>query len=85
MAAHAISETFIPAKNIRSLVWSGDSLVDWVVAGDVYHLDGSFEPSRGGYPFNADAAVSAPHTEFAVTYRPRGNQGAAAQEWATAS
>ncbi len=73
--AHAISETFIPAKNIRSLVWSGDSLVDWVVAGNVYHLDGSFEPRRGGHPFNADAAVSAPHTEFAVTYVRAGTKG----------
>ena len=48
MVAYTISETFIPAKNVLSLMWSGDSLIDWAVAGATYHLDGSFQPGSSG-------------------------------------
>lgn len=32
-------ETLIAATNVRSLVWSGDTLIDWAAGGSTYQLD----------------------------------------------
>jgi len=45
----------IETKDIpKSLVWQGDSLVDWVHGGNVYHLDGRFEHSGLGLGYKFD-------------------------------
>ena len=55
-----LSEIFIAAQRVHSLVWSGDSLVDWVGGGDAYRLDGSSEPWKVSYAHKFDAAITAP-------------------------
>jgi hypothetical protein len=62
------SRLFIPAHDIASLVWRGDTLVDWVRGGAVFHLDGKCQEARvaWGHPF--DAACATPDGWFAVVY-----------------
>jgi hypothetical protein len=75
MVAPPFTETFIAAKQVRSLVWSGDSLIDWVAGGAVYRLDGSYDRGRVSYAHKFDAAVTSPGTDFAVIYVKAGTKG----------
>ncbi|HVG25760.1 MAG TPA: hypothetical protein VND45_16505, partial [Thermoanaerobaculia bacterium] len=63
-----MSHRILPARDVRSLAWVGDSLIDVVAGGTRYELHG--ESTRGSvrwaYPF--DAAVTAPGSDFAVLY-----------------
>src|SRR5580693_2480816 len=64
----------IPATNVASLTWRGDTLVDWVSGGTVYSLDGRCKESRlsWGFPFNAARATS--DGRFAVIYQRQGTK-----------
>jgi len=68
------SRQMIPAKNVALLTWCGNTLVDWVSAGAVYHLDGTCRESRShwGFPFNA--AHATPDGRFAVVYQRQGTK-----------
>lgn len=68
-------ETRIPASGVRSLVWSGDMLVDWVAGGRRFTRDGEIGRSHVYYPYGFDAAVSSPSGEFAVVYTRLGTKG----------
>ncbi|MGA9668568.1 MAG: hypothetical protein WBQ94_05125 [Terracidiphilus sp.] len=64
------SRKLIPASNVGSLTWCGDTLVDWVGGIQVFHLDGKHEKSRlhwGGFGF--DAAVAATDGRHVVIYK----------------
>ena len=63
------SRSVIPALNIRSLVWQGDALVDWVSGGRTFHLDGTFCDSRINWAFPFDAACATSDGRFAVIYQ----------------
>lgn len=65
----------IAAPGIRSLVWSGDTLVDWAGGGKVIRLDGSVQPSGVNYAYRFDAACTSPSGEFAVIYERLGTKG----------
>lgn len=59
--------TRIEAPGVRSLVWCGDELVDWVRGGDAWALDGAFRPARRGWGYERfDAAIG--WREWAVVY-----------------
>src|SRR5262249_50105211 len=68
MLTPPITESFIAAKNVRSLTCFGDSLIDWVDGGAVYELNGRSRRGGVNYAFKFDAAVSSPDGEFAVIY-----------------
>lgn len=70
----AFVETLIEAKNVRSLVWSGDSLVDWASGGVTYRLDGSSTQASVCYSYPFDAATTAPGSEYAVIYQTLGTK-----------
>jgi hypothetical protein len=65
----------IPAKNVCTLVWDGDSLIDWAGGAVRYVLDGSAQRPNvcDAYPF--DAACSSPSGEYAVLYERVGTKG----------
>lgn len=65
------SETRIPAMGVRSLVWDGDTLVDWVAGGQRYQLDGLVIPRAVGYAYPFDSAVALPDSDYAVIYATR--------------
>jgi hypothetical protein len=48
----------IPAKNVISLCWVGDDLVDAVAGGKVYHLDGSARETRVYWTYRFDAGAA---------------------------
>lgn len=70
-----VTETFIPAKEVRSLVWEGETLVDWVDGGMRYGLDGRTEGRRVIYSYRFDAAVTSPGGEYVVIYEKVGTKG----------
>lgn len=60
------------APGLRSLVWRGDTLIDWAGGGACYHLDGTAERAGVTYSYPFDAAVDcAPYT---VLYQRRGTK-----------
>ena len=56
------------AKGIKSLVWEGDELVDWVAGGRRFRLDGRVIEPNVRYAFAFDAARNSPSGEFSVIY-----------------
>jgi hypothetical protein len=65
----------IPAQGIRSLVWHGDALVDWVAGGKCYQLDGTVIPRHVNYAYRFDAACLSPSGRYAVIYERLGTKG----------
>ena len=65
----------IAAAGVCSLVWSGDSLVDWVAGGRRLHMDGTIVPSRVNFAYRFDAACESPCGEYAVLYERLGTKG----------
>jgi len=73
MAEHKILNTNrVP---VRSLVWSGDELVDWAGGGARYGLDGSIRKASVNYAYLFDAAVATRDGKFAVIYSRTGTKG----------
>ncbi len=69
------SETILPRHQPRSLAWVGDSLVDWVSGGVMYHLDGGVVPAvLPEFAQYSDAVVS-PNGEFAAVFAAYGTEG----------
>lgn len=62
------TETKLPAAGVRSLVWDGAALVDWVAGGCRYLLDGTFVPRSVRYAYPFDSAVSLPGSSYAAIY-----------------
>jgi hypothetical protein len=73
---HGVGEmtrTVLNAQFVRSLVWSGDELVDWVGGGARYRLDGIGRPGHVHFGFRFDAACA--HGDYAVIYERLGTKG----------
>jgi hypothetical protein len=67
---------FLPTQTpVRSLCWSGDSLIDWVSGGVQHHLDGSTHDPCVRYAYRFDAAVMSPDGRYAVLYEALGTKG----------
>lgn len=60
---------------VRSLVWAGDDLVDWVGGGYRFHPDGSVSTDIVNYAYVFDRAVASPSGAYAVIYVDRGTKG----------
>ncbi len=65
----------IPAQHTRSLVWEGQTLVDWAAGGTRMQLDGSIIPPRVRYAYRFDAACGSPSGNFAVLFEHLGTKG----------
>jgi hypothetical protein len=61
-----MTRVVLKASGVRSLVWSGDRLVDWVGGGGSFGLDGSWAESRVRYAYEFDAACSC--EDYAIIY-----------------
>lgn len=68
-------EWSIEAKGIESLVWRGDTLIDWIAEKTICYLDGSIKDRPGGYGYRFDAAVESPSGNYAVIYEKLGTKG----------
>jgi len=70
-----IKEIRVPARNVRSLVWQGDILVDWVGGGRQFTFGGEVGRAQVFYAYGFDAAVESPSGEFSVIYTRLGTKG----------
>jgi len=60
----------------RSLCWRGDALVDWVIGGNVWTLDGAFRDACRSWGYGRlDAAVADPTGRWAVVHERTGTAG----------
>ena len=70
----AFTEKRIAAPHVRSLVWDGDELVDWVDGGTRWTLQGDFTDSNVRYAFSFDMAVTLPSSGYSVVYKRLGTK-----------
>ena len=73
-----ISRAIIPIKSgreVRSLCWHGDELVDWAAGAIRYQLGGSSSDQKVNYAYRFDHAVSSLSGEYAVLYEQLGTKG----------
>ena len=68
-------ERKIEHSSVRSLVWQGDDLVDWVSGGTRFSLDGSVQETSVYFAGDFDAAVSNKLGSMAVVYKRLGTKG----------
>jgi hypothetical protein len=61
-------KTVLAAQGVRSLIWDGDTLVDWVAGGRRFGLDGSVEERYVNYAYPFDSAVASPSGRYVVIY-----------------
>jgi hypothetical protein len=64
----------IKAKNVKSLCWQNDSLIDWAGGGALYHLDGKVQPRSVNYAYRFDSALTSPSGKYAVIYEKLGTK-----------
>jgi hypothetical protein len=64
----------IRAKNVRSLCFQEDALVDWVSGGRAFALDGTERRARINFGYRFDAAVSSEDGLYAVIYERLGTK-----------
>ncbi len=70
-----VDRVVIPAKNVQSLCWQGDELVDWAGGGTRYGFDGTTRRSGVLYSSKFDRAVTSPNGQYAVIYEVLGTKG----------
>jgi hypothetical protein len=70
-----VTETRLPFAGVRSLVWEGDTLVDWADGGRRCDLGGGVSDRQVRYGPIFDAATSSPSGEYTVIYTRLGTKG----------
>lgn len=65
MATHRV----LPASNVKSLAWHGDTLVDMAAGGKIYGLDGSARKVSFMTSFSFDAAILSGDGVYAILYK----------------
>jgi hypothetical protein len=74
----------IDAAGVKSLLWHGDRLIDWVSGGKIFNLDGASEDAKMRYGYRFDAAIASRSGQYIVIYERLGTKGiivdAASQE-----
>lgn len=67
-------ERTLDHSSVRSLVWQGDVLIDWVAGGTRFFLDGSKTEARVYFAGDFDAAIATGCGDIAVIYRRLGTK-----------
>lgn len=70
-----VVETRIHATGVLSLLWDGDSLVDWVAGGRRYLPDGKIKDSSVYYAYAFDAAAALSGSDYVVLYAKSATKG----------
>lgn len=65
----------IDAQDVRSLVWQGDSLIDWVGGKRRFTLDGETESRSVIFAYRFDAVCTSATGTYSVLYQRRGTKG----------
>lgn len=70
-----VERTFIHAEYVKSLIWSGETLVDWAAGGTTYYPDGRTRHSGLSMAFEFDGAVSSRDGVYIFIYKRLGTKG----------
>ena len=70
----------IEHPKVRSLVWNGNQLIDWVGGGTVFELDGTIVAAKVRYAFAFNAACSSADNMFVAIYDRLGTKGLLLQD-----
>jgi hypothetical protein len=65
----------ITTNPVRSLVWCGDDLIDWVAGGTRYQLDGNAYSSRINYAYKFDHAIASHCGTYVALVESLGTKG----------
>jgi hypothetical protein len=57
-------ELVLNVTGVKSLVWEGDDLIDWVDGGKRISLSGSIQPSGVHFSYRFDSAITSPSGRF---------------------
>jgi len=68
------SERRLDFGSVRSLVWQGDDLIDWVEGGTRFSLNGSSTRAKVNYAGDFDAAIATSAGDIAVIYKRLGTK-----------
>jgi hypothetical protein len=72
---HEVNRYNIPYRGCRSLLWSGDELVDWVSGGRRITLDKRVTPPLYNYAYRFDSAIASVSKEYVALYERLGTKG----------
>jgi hypothetical protein len=75
-----VRETRIDATAVRSLVWDGDDLIDWVAGGRRYGPDGKVSDPSVTYAYAFDAAATLQDSNYVVLYTKCATKGLVLRE-----
>jgi hypothetical protein len=64
----------IEVLNVQSLLWDGDTLVDWVSGGTRIGLDGIVQPRRVHFAYRFDSAIASPSGQFVIVFEKLGTK-----------
>src|SRR5262245_25979248 len=67
--------TEIRASNVKSLIWDGNDLVDWVAGGQRYRLSGETIRAYVNFAYAFDAAIASPSGDYVLIYSRLGTKG----------
>ena len=80
MSLDVFTERRINVKNVSSLAWDGDSLVDWACGGHRYGIDGSIKERHVNYAYPFDASIVSPSGQYAAIFTSVGTKGLLLQD-----
>lgn len=75
MAVNFRRTVIVAPREVVSLCWRGDTLVDWVAGGVTYALDGTVTDPHIGWAYRFDAATQSPSGRYAVIFERLGTKG----------
>jgi hypothetical protein len=67
-------ELVLDVAGVKSLVWDGNDLVDWVAGGKRIALSGAVHPSGCYFAYRFDSAISSPSGRFAALFEKLGTK-----------
>jgi hypothetical protein len=68
------TEIVIEVPDVQSLLWEGDTLVDWVSGGKRIGLDGMVQPSGVHYGYRFDSAIASRSGRFVIVFEKLGTK-----------
>ena len=70
-----LQKRLLPHPKTQSLTWQGDVLVDWILGGTEYHMDGTVVDSHRQIGYRFDKATALPDGSYAAIFEELGTKG----------
>ena len=70
----APEELVLNVPDVKSLVWDGDDLIDWVMGGQRISLSGAIQPPGIYHSYRFDSAIASPSGRFTALFEKLGTK-----------